>query len=303
MTSAALSAELAALVGRDHLYFYDAISPIVLAESIDRARVFRGSRWDESAGGDYLNCPLDAEEYRALHEALVTAELADLHDFDEARFFEGCLPVEVMARRGLDTLRFGPLKPVGLTDPATGRRPHAVVQLRQDNLAAEHYSLVGFQTQLKWGEQRRVLRMIPGLEQGEFVRYGMIHRNTYINAPTVLRETLQTRRDPNLLIAGTDLRGRRLRRVGGVGAAGGHQRRGAGAGAGGVRPAAHDRHGRPGVLRIACASGRLPADERGVRAAAVPRRPAAQPARAAAGARRAGAAGPGGLVRPCGEAR
>ena len=202
LTSAALSAELAALVGRDHLYFYDAISPIVLAESIDRARVFRGSRWDESAGGDYLNCPLDAEEYRALHEALLTAELADLHDFDEARFFEGCLPVEVMARRGLDTLRFGPLKPVGLTDPATGRRPHAVVQLRQDNLAAEHYSLVGFQTQLKWGEQRRVLRMIPGLEQGEFVRYGMIHRNTYINAPTVLRETLQTRRDPNLLIAG-----------------------------------------------------------------------------------------------------
>ena len=202
LTSAALSAELAALVGREHLYFYDAISPIVLAESIDRARVFRGSRWDESAGGDYLNCPLDAEEYRALHEALVTAELADLHDFDEARFFEGCLPVEVMARRGLDTLRFGPLKPVGLTDPATGRRPHAVVQLRQDNLAAEHYSLVGFQTQLKWGEQRRVLRMIPGLEQGEFVRYGMIHRNTYINAPTVLRETLQTRRDPNLLIAG-----------------------------------------------------------------------------------------------------
>ena len=202
LTSAALSAELAALVGREHLYFYDAISPIVLAESIDRSRVFRGSRWDESADGDYLNCPLDAEEYRALHEALVTAELADVHDFDEARFFEGCLPVEVMARRGLDTLRFGPLKPVGLTDPATGRRPHAVVQLRQDNLAAEHYSLVGFQTQLKWGEQRRVLRMIPGLEQGEFVRYGMIHRNTYINAPTVLRETWQTRSNPYLLIAG-----------------------------------------------------------------------------------------------------
>ena len=202
LTSAALSAEIAALVGRAHLYFYDAISPIVLAESIDRSRVFRGSRWDESAGGDYLNCPLDAREYRALHAALVNAELADVHDFDDARFFEGCLPVEVLARRGLDTLRFGPLKPVGLTDPVTGRRPHAVVQLRQDNLAAEHYSLVGFQTQLKWGEQRRVLRMIPGLEQGEFVRYGMIHRNTYINAPTVLRETWQTRSDPYLLIAG-----------------------------------------------------------------------------------------------------
>ncbi|MCY4602236.1 MAG: methylenetetrahydrofolate--tRNA-(uracil(54)-C(5))-methyltransferase (FADH(2)-oxidizing) TrmFO [Acidobacteria bacterium] len=202
LTSAALSAEIAALVGQDHLYFYDAISPIVLAESIDRSKVFRGSRWDQETDGDYLNCPLDAEEYRALHEALVTAELTDVHDFDRARFFEGCLPVEVMARRGLDTLRFGPLKPVGLTDPASGRRPHAVVQLRQDNLAAEHYSLVGFQTQIKWGEQRRVLRMIPGLEQGEFVRYGMIHRNTYINAPTVLRETWQTRSDPGLLIAG-----------------------------------------------------------------------------------------------------
>ena len=202
LTSAALSAEIAALVGQDHLYFYDAISPIVLAESIDRSKVFRGSRWDQATDGDYLNCPLDAEEYRALHEALVSAELTDVHDFDRARFFEGCLPVEVMARRGLDTLRFGPLKPVGLTDPASGRRPHAVVQLRQDNLAAEHYSLVGFQTQIKWGEQRRVLRMIPGLEQGEFVRYGMIHRNTYINAPTVLRETWQTRSDPGLLIAG-----------------------------------------------------------------------------------------------------
>ena len=202
LTSAALSAEIAALVGQDHLYFYDAISPIVLAESIDRSKVFRGSRWDQAADGDYLNCPLDAEEYRALHEALVTAELTDVHDFDQARFFEGCLPVEVMARRGLDTLRFGPLKPVGLTDPASGRRPHAVVQLRQDNLAAEHYSLVGFQTQIKWGEQRRVLRLIPGLEQGEFVRLGMIHRNTYINAPTVLRETWQTRSDPGLLIAG-----------------------------------------------------------------------------------------------------
>ena len=202
LTSAALSAEIAALVGQDHLYFYDAISPIVLAESIDRSKVFRGSRWDQAADGDYLNCPLDAEEYRALHEALVTAELTDVHDFDQARFFEGCLPVEVMARRGLDTLRFGPLKPVGLTDPASGRRPHAVVQLRQDNLAAEHYSLVGFQTQIKWDEQRRVLRLIPGLEQGEFVRLGMIHRNTYINAPTVLRETWQTRSDPGLLIAG-----------------------------------------------------------------------------------------------------
>lgn len=202
LTSAALSAGIAALVGQDHLYFYDAVSPIVLAESIDRSKVFRGSRWDAAAEGDYLNCPLDEGQYRALHAALQTAALADVHDFDEARFFEGCLPVEVMARRGVDTLRFGPLKPVGLRDPATGRRPHAVVQLRQDNLAAEHHSLVGFQTQIKWGEQRSILRMIPGLEQGEFVRYGMIHRNTYINAPRVLRETWQTRPNANLLIAG-----------------------------------------------------------------------------------------------------
>ena len=202
LTSAALSAEIAALVGQDHLYFFDAISPIVLAETIDRSRVFSGSRWDSSGDGDYLNCPLDAEQYRALHAELAAAELADVHDFDTARFFEGCLPVEVMARRGLDTLRFGPLKPVGLTDPATGRWAHAVVQLRQDNVAAEHYSLVGFQTQIKWGEQRRVLRMITGLEQAEFVRYGMIHRNTYINAPAVLDATWQTRSNPNLLIAG-----------------------------------------------------------------------------------------------------
>lgn len=202
LTSDPLSAEIAALVGQDQLYFYDAISPVVAADTIDRSKVFRASRWDASAAGDYLNCPLDEHEYRTLHEALVTAELAEAHDMDRTRFFEGCLPVEVMARRGADTLRFGPLKPVGLTDPATGRRPHAVVQLRQDNLAADHYSLVGFQTQLKWGEQRRVLRMIPGLEQGEFVRYGMIHRNTYINAPLVLRDTWQTRARPDLFFAG-----------------------------------------------------------------------------------------------------
>ena len=202
LTSDPLSAEIAALVGQDHLYFYDAISPVVAADTIDRSKVFRASRWDASAAGDYLNCPLDEQEYGMLHEALVTAELAEAHDIDRARFFEGCLPIEVMARRGLDTLRFGPLKPVGLTDPATGRRPHAVVQLRQDNLAADHYSLVGFQTQLKWGEQRRVLRMIPGLAQGEFVRYGMIHRNTYINAPRVLLDTWQTRARPDLFFAG-----------------------------------------------------------------------------------------------------
>ena len=218
LTSPSLSAAVASLVGREHLYFYDAISPIVLAETIDMDVVFRDSRWGRhTAGahpetgaqgmsvagtGDYLNCPLTAEEYRRLHEALTTAESAELHDIDTERYFEGCLPIEVMARRGEETLRFGPMKPVGLTDPRTGRRPHAVVQLRQDTLAGDHFSLVGFQTQLKWGEQARVLRLIPGLEQAEFVRFGMIHRNTYINGPTALLPTWQARQDPSLFFAG-----------------------------------------------------------------------------------------------------
>ena len=220
LTSAALSADIVHLVGRDHLAFFDAISPIVLADSIDRTKVFRASRWNrslrssspapETAGsacgddgeGDYLNCPLTKEEYQAFHHAIVTAEKASVHDFDNTRFFEGCLPIEVMAHRGPDTLRFGPMKPAGLDDPKTGRWPYAVVQLRQDNLAGDHYSLVGFQTQLKWGEQARVLRMIPGLEQAEFVRFGMIHRNTYINGPTVLDATWQVRTRPSLFFAG-----------------------------------------------------------------------------------------------------
>lgn len=235
LTSGDLSADIARFVSADHFYFYDAISPIVLAETIDRAKVFRASRWGRSsyrgteegqphgdgdtatsgdpdlAGpdcavdqgeGDYLNCPFTREEYEAFYEALVGAESATVHDFDRERFFEGCLPIEVMAHRGRDTLRFGPMKPVGLADPRTGRRPYAVVQLRQDNLAGDHYSLVGFQTQLKWGEQARVLRMIPGLGRAEFVRFGMVHRNTYINAPAVLRETWQTRARPDLFFAG-----------------------------------------------------------------------------------------------------
>jgi methylenetetrahydrofolate--tRNA-(uracil-5-)-methyltransferase len=230
LTSDALSADIAAFVGADHLYFYDAISPIVLAESLDRTKVFRASRWDRSlrnAGadargatpvsdpapegpacsvddgqGDYLNCPLSKDEYERFYEALVGAESATVHDFDKERFFEGCLPIEVMAHRGRDTLRFGPMKPVGLTDPRTGRFPYAVVQLRQDTLAGDHFSLVGFQTQLKWSEQSRVLRLIPGLEQAEFVRFGMVHRNTYINGPTVLQATWQTRRRPDLFFAG-----------------------------------------------------------------------------------------------------
>jgi methylenetetrahydrofolate--tRNA-(uracil-5-)-methyltransferase len=228
LTSDSLSADIAAMVGGDHLYFYDAISPIVLAESIDSSKVFRASRWGRSlrgeaalvrrspeidrpgeggcgvddGEGDYLNCPFTAEEYARFYEALMAAEKAPLHEFDDPRFFEGCLPVEVMAARGIDTLRFGPMKPVGLPDPRTGRDAYAIVQLRQDNLAGDHFSLVGFQTQMKWGEQARVLRMIPGLEQAEFVRFGMIHRNTYINGPTVLRPTWQTRARDDIFFAG-----------------------------------------------------------------------------------------------------
>lgn len=220
LTSAALSADIVRFVGRDHLAFFDAISPIVLAESIDRTKVFRASRWNRSLGpepirepsegpacgdagdGDYLNCPFTKDEYRAFHEAVVSAEKVAGHDFDNTKFFEGCLPIEVMAHRGVDTLRFGPMKGSGLTDPRTGRWPYAVVQLRQDNLAGDHFSLVGFQTQMKWGEQARVFRMIPGLEQAEFVRFGMIHRNTYINGPTVLADAWQTRRSPGLFFAG-----------------------------------------------------------------------------------------------------
>jgi len=226
LTSDSLSADIAAMVGADHLYFYDAISPIVLAETIDRSKVFRASRWGRSlrgrgaegatdavgakgascAGddgeGDYLNCPFTKHEYERFYEALMSAERAPLHEFDQARFFEGCLPIEVMASRGVDTLRFGPMKPVGLVDPRTGREPYAAVQLRQDNLAGDHFSLVGFQTQMKWGEQAHVLKLIPGLEQAEFVRFGMIHRNTYINGPTVLRETWQTKAREDLFFAG-----------------------------------------------------------------------------------------------------
>src|SRR3954470_7415083 len=233
LTSQSLSVDIAAVVGSDHLYFYDAISPIVLAETIDRSRVFRASRWGRSltgrsqgAGstaavaprpasqaegpacsvddgeGDYLNCPFTKQEYERFYEALMSAERAPLHEFDQAKFFEGCLPIEVMASRGVDTLRFGPMKPVGLVDPRTGREAYAVVQLRQDNLAGDHFSLVGFQTQMKWGEQARVLKMIPGLERAEFVRFGMIHRNTYINGPTVLRDTWQTKNRDDLFFAG-----------------------------------------------------------------------------------------------------
>ena len=217
LTSESLSSDIAKFVGDDQLYFYDAISPVVLAESINTKKVFRASRWgknnlnqnneakvsqETNVDGDYINCPLSKTEYQNFYDALVSAELANVHDLDQAKFFEGCLPIEVMASRGIDTLRFGPMKPVGLIDPNTGLRPYAVVQLRQDNLAADHYSMVGFQTQMKWGQQAGVFRKIPGLDGCEFVRYGMIHRNTYINAPKVLQSTWQTRMRPELFFAG-----------------------------------------------------------------------------------------------------
>jgi methylenetetrahydrofolate--tRNA-(uracil-5-)-methyltransferase len=201
LTSEALAAEIASFVGREHLYFYDAVSPVVEADTIDASRTFRASRYGKG-GDDYVNCPLTEEEYRAFFAALTTAECAELHAFEHEFFFEGCLPVEVIASRGPETLLFGPMKPVGLVDPATGRRPFAVVQLRQDNLAASHFSMVGFQTQLKWGEQKRVFRMIPGLARAEFVRMGMIHRNTYVNSPSTLEPTFETRTRPGLFFAG-----------------------------------------------------------------------------------------------------
>jgi methylenetetrahydrofolate--tRNA-(uracil-5-)-methyltransferase len=201
LTADPLAADVAAFVGRTHLHFFDAVSPVVEADSIDFSKAFRASRYGKG-GDDYLNCPLDEDAYRAFHEALTTAECASLHDFEKELFFEGCLPVEVIASRGEDTLRFGPMKPVGLVDPRTGRRPHAVVQLRQDDLAASHWSIVGFQTQLKWGEQKRVFRRVPGLQDAEFVRYGMIHRNTYVNAPLVLEPSFETRRRKGLFLAG-----------------------------------------------------------------------------------------------------
>jgi len=203
LTSPALSAELARLTGAEHLYFYDAISPIVDAESIDQSKVFRASRYGSADGsGDYLNCPLTREEYERFVEAVLAAEEVERHAFEEARYFEACLPIEELARRGRDTLRFGPMKPVGLADPRTGCRPYAVVQLRQEDARASSYNLVGFQNHLKFGEQKRILRMIPGLERAETLRYGQIHRNTYLNAPRLLAPTLKLRAEPRMFVAG-----------------------------------------------------------------------------------------------------
>lgn len=206
LTSPALAQELARLSGEEYLYFYDALAPIVNLETVDQHIAFRQSRYDngELEEGDYLNCPLTEEEYRAFWEALVSAETITLKQFEQEdpHFFEGCMPIEVLARRGHDALRFGPMRPVGLVDPRSGRRPYAVVQLRQDNLVGSLYNLVGFQTNLRWGEQKRVLRLVPGLERAEFYRYGMLHRNTFVNAPRLLAPTLQYRGRADLFLAG-----------------------------------------------------------------------------------------------------
>ncbi|HTZ89635.1 MAG TPA: methylenetetrahydrofolate--tRNA-(uracil(54)-C(5))-methyltransferase (FADH(2)-oxidizing) TrmFO [Alloacidobacterium sp.] len=201
LTSSALSSEIARLTGSDHLAFYDSISPIVEADSINMDRVYFAARWDKGTA-DYINCPFTKEEYDAFYKALTTAETVQEKEWEKLCYFEGCLPIEELARRGYDTLRFGCMKPVGLRDPRTGKTPYAVVQLRCENLRADSYNLVGFQNHLKFGEQARVLRLIPGLENAKFLRYGQIHRNTYINAPRVLTETLNLRDYPNIYFAG-----------------------------------------------------------------------------------------------------
>lgn len=201
LTSDALGRELERLTGSGHLAFYDSISPIVDAESIDMDRVYMAARWDKGTA-DYINCPMNREEYDRFLDALLAAEPAEAKEWEKLEYFEGCLPIEVLARRGRDTLRFGPMKPVGLRDPRTGKTPWAVVQLRQENLRADSYNLVGFQNHLKFGEQARVLRLIPGLENARFLRYGQIHRNTYICAPILLDEHLRFRQHPWLFVAG-----------------------------------------------------------------------------------------------------
>ncbi|HEY0726522.1 MAG TPA: methylenetetrahydrofolate--tRNA-(uracil(54)-C(5))-methyltransferase (FADH(2)-oxidizing) TrmFO, partial [Pyrinomonadaceae bacterium] len=201
LSSDALTTEIMKLTGSDQMYFYDAIAPIIAADSIDTSLAFRAARYDKG-GDDYLNCPLDEQQYAEFYQALIEANSVPLQRFEETRWFEACLPIEELARRGVDTLRFGPMKPVGLRDPRTGREPYAAVQLRQENLMADAYSLVGFQNHLRYGEQARVLRLIPGLQNAEFLQFGQIHRNTYICSPRVLDATMQMRDREGVFFAG-----------------------------------------------------------------------------------------------------
>lgn len=201
LTEGALAEAIAALTGDHRLSFFDAVAPIVTAESLDYEKVFAASRYDRGEA-DYLNCPFNKEEYENFHAALIAAERAELHDVDQLTVYEGCMPIEVMAARGADTIRFGPLRPVGLRDPRTGHRPWAAVQLRAENVDRTLYNLVGFQTNLKWGEQKRVFSMIPGLEHAEFVRYGVMHRNTFLDSPQVLTKQQCLKEHPNVFFAG-----------------------------------------------------------------------------------------------------
>lgn len=201
LTSEALSDSIRAFTGAESFYFYDAAAPIVERTSIDDSKVYAASRYGKGEPA-YLNCPMTEDQFDVFYQALIEAETAPLHEFEKEIYFEGCMPIEVMAKRGQRTMLFGPLKPVGLPDPRTGRIPYAVVQLRQDNAAATLYNIVGFQTHLKWGEQSRVLRLIPGLEQAEFIRFGVMHRNSYLNSPMLLQPTYQTRQRASLLFAG-----------------------------------------------------------------------------------------------------
>lgn len=200
LTSDSLSAKISELVEGNHLHFYDAAAPIITYESIDQSKVFRGSRYNK--GDDYINCPMTREEYLAFYHELVNAETAPIHDFEDTKVFEGCMPIETMAKRGVDTIRFGPLKPVGFEDRLGGKMPYAVVQLRQDNAEGTLYNIVGFQTRLKFGEQKRVFSMIPGLENAEFVRYGVMHRNTFINSPKLLDRFYRLKSNNSIFFAG-----------------------------------------------------------------------------------------------------
>ncbi|MBR3623767.1 MAG: methylenetetrahydrofolate--tRNA-(uracil(54)-C(5))-methyltransferase (FADH(2)-oxidizing) TrmFO [Selenomonadaceae bacterium] len=201
LTDGDLAGDIRKITGDDSLYFYDAVAPIVSYDSIDMTKAYRASRYGKG-DGDYINCPMTKDEYEAFWEALTTAELAPTKEFEKEKFFEGCMPVEVMGKRGKDTLLFGPLKPVGLEHPETNERPYAVVQLRRDNAAGTLYNIVGFQTHLTWGEQRRVFRMIPGLQNAEFTRYGVMHRNTFLNAPRLMQATMQLKGEDELFFAG-----------------------------------------------------------------------------------------------------
>ena len=276
LTSDALGREIERLTGAGHLAFYDSISPIVDAESIDMSRVYFAARWDKGTA-DYINCPMDRAEYDRFYDALLAAEAAESKEWEKLDYFEGCLPIEVLATRGRDTLRFGPMKPVGLRDPRTGKTPWAVVQLRKENLRADSYNLVGFQNHLKFGEQARVLRLIPGLENARFLRYGQIHRNTYICAPALLDECLRLKSDTaRLMFAGQIWRRGRVHRIDRDGNAGGDLCRGVRARRGACAGSAGYGAGLAGALHHARRSEKLSAGQHHLRSAGAARRGSAQ---------------------------